>query len=340
MHTISLSDAKELVRHVAVRLRRPVMLWGPPGVGKTAMMTQLATELGALLCDFRAALYDSVDARGFPLVSQEGMTVWAKPSTLPFKGNPLFSSDRTIILFLDEINTCSRPMFTVCMQLVNERRVGEHELMDNVVIVGAGNREGDRGTANPMPTTMSNRFTHAEVGHDVDGWCAHQQARGIAPVAIAFHQFRKPLISTFDPSKPDKTFATERTWEWFWDYYADDKMSEATKQTACAGVVGDGPAAEAWGFVDVWQKMIPMSAIEKDPTGVPVPEELSMQYAVAVAISGTMTPKNVKQFHKFLIRMSPEFVMLAWQMAVKRDKKLYATNEFLDFSKRFEMVVR
>lgn len=338
MHVISIPVMQQVIKHVAIDQREPVMFWGQPGAGKTEGVIKAAKDVGAAVCDVRLGQYESVDLRGIPVPDEErNQTVWYAPITLPFKGNPIFAHEDPIFLFLDEFNQCHPSVFGVAMQLINERRVGEHVLMDNVVVIAAGNRDGDRGVTNRMPTTVANRLTHYEIGIEVDAWCHWAQEAGLPPVGIAFMQFRKPLLSTFDPAKPDKAFATPRTWEKALRYFAST-MPEDVKQASMAGAVGDGPAAEFWGFVDVWSKMIPMSKIEADPMGVPLPEEAAMRYAVAVAVSGTMTPENIKPFSMFLKRMDPEFGVMAWQLAIKRDTNLIGTMEFVGFSKDYRAI--
>jgi hypothetical protein len=81
-----------------------------------------------------------------------------------------------------------------------------------------------------------------------------------------------------------------------------------------------------------------MSDIEKNPSGAPLPEEAGMKYAISVAISGTMNDKNTKAFYTYLNRMPPEFNILAWQLATKRDEKLFMTKEFMDFSTKYRAV--
>lgn len=358
MHTITIDTMKASVSHIAIRHREPVMLWGPPGCGKSEGVAQAAEgphqcpdwyeamhpgiseqwDPTGLLVDIRLSQYDSVDLRGIPVPHESGLTVWNAPSTLPFKGNTAFPRNRLITLFLDEINAAAPAVAAVAYQLINDRRVGEHELMDNVIVIAAGNREGDRGVTNRMPTPLANRFTHYEIVPDAETWCYWAQEKGLPAVGVAFMQFRKNLISTFDPAKPDKAFATPRTWSKALRYYGDARMPEDIKQSSMAGAIGDGPAAEFWGFVDVWAKMIPMSEIEKNPTGVPLPEEPAMRYAVTVAVSGAMTPDNCAPFALFLERLDPEFGIMAWQLAMKRDITVSGTAEFLRFSKSYRAI--
>lgn len=345
MHTVNVPKMKALVKHVAIDQREPLMFWGKPGVGKSQGIAQAARENNAVHVDIRLSQYDSVDLRGIPApVMDTGLTTWFAPSTLPFKGNPAFDKDRLTFLMLDEINSATPAVAAVAYQLVNEKRVGEHELHENVVVIAAGNREGDRGVTNRMPTPLANRFTHAEVVEDVDATVEHFQSLGLPPIGAAFLLFRKPLLCTFDPSKADKAFATPRTWEKALRYFASETMPRDIKEAAIAGAVGDGPAAEFGAFQDVWSKMTPIKTIIEKPDEVPVPKEAAMNYALAVAISGSMDKKTITPLSRFLGRMAkseaagPEFLTLAWQMATKRDKELYVTQEFVQFSKDYKAI--
>lgn len=337
MHSMNITDLKTFLKHIAVDHRQPVMVWGQPGVGKSQGIRQLCDELGAELVDVRLGQYDSVDLRGIPVPKDE-LTVWHVPSTLPFAGNPRFTDDHPIVLFLDEINGAAPAVSGVAYQLVEDRAVGEHKLLSNVIVIAAGNRESDRGVTSRQPLPLSNRFTHVEAVVDTDAFTAHAQRQGWAPEGIAFLNFRKELLSTFDPAKPDKAFATPRTWAKALTYFVDAKMPAKIKQAAMAGAIGQGPAAEFWGFVDVWQKMPKLSVIKADPAKAPLPDEMSMRYAVTVAISGELNLQNVKPFHTYLKRLDPEFVVLAWQLATTRDDSLFMTDEFLELAQTYKAV--
>lgn len=339
MQVININEAKSFIKHIAVDMREPIMLWGQPGVGKSECVAQVCNDYKGTLVDIRLSQYDSVDLRGIPVPHENGLTVWQAPSTLPFKNNDAFDStpDKPIFLFLDEVNSAAPAVAAVAYQLINDRAVGEHQLMDNVVVIAAGNRESDRGVTNRMPTPLANRFTHVEVGVDVNSFCEYAQSVGLPAIGVAFLQFRKPLLSTFDPTKPDKAFATPRSWVKALRYYASG-MPAAIKQTAIVGAIGEGPAAEFMGFADVWQSMIPIKAIIADPAGVALPEDLSMTYAVAISVSGAMTVDNTPQLHAFLQRLSPEYAVMAWQLAVKRDEALFTTDQFMSFSTQYRAV--
>lgn len=347
MHTIDIPTMKQMVSHIAIAHNEPVCFHGQPGAGKTEGIYQSAEENNALVCDVRLGQYDSVDLRGIPVPDNERkQTCWYAPLTLPFLGNPIWdvpeNKDRIIILFLDELGHASTAVQGPTMQLVNEGSIGEHKLMPNVRIVAATNRDGDRAVHNRMSSTVANRFTHAEIALSVDAWCEWAVKSGKPQEGVAFMQFRKNLLSTFEEALKTgaKAFATPRTWCKALAYYADPKMPEHVKQAAMAGSIGEGPAAEFWGFIKIWAKMPPLSSIEKNPGTIELPKEAAMRYAVTVAISGALNKKNVSAFSVFLNRMDPEFSILAWQLAIVRDIEITSTSEFIDFSKRHRQILQ
>lgn len=329
MHSLTIRDAKLFLQHIAITLRQPVFVWGQPGAAKSEGIQQLTLDNNAYGIDVRLSQYDSVDVRGIPSPdAATRTTVWYAPSTLPFVGND-FPTDRLIILFLDELNSATPSVAAVAYQLINDRRVGEHVLMDNVVVIAAGNRDSDRGVTNRMPTPLANRFTHIEVVPDAEVWCEDYAVPNNLPaVGIGFLMFRKNLISTFDPARADKAFATPRTWAKALRYY-DTPMPTRIKQAAIAGAIGDGPAAEFWGFVEVWGRMPDMAEILKHPTTYPISDEMSMRYAVAMNLSGLMSAKTVTAVNLYLMRMPADMLVMAWHLALKRDTALLGTKEFL-----------
>ena len=321
MQTIKPSQLATFVRSVAIELNEPAMICGPPGCGKSEIVRQLADDMEAVMVDIRLSQYDSVDLRGIP-GGHNGQTIWSPPSTLPFLGNPAFPTDRTITLFLDEITSATPAVSAVAYQLVNDRRVGEHTLLPNVRVVAAGNREGDRGVVNRQPAPLSNRFTHVEVLPDAESWVDHYLAKGGNPTIAAFFLYRPMLITTFDPSKPAKAFATPRTWAKAIRYYESD-MPRDMKPVAMAGAVGDGEAAEFSGFMDIVAKMPDLDKAIANPKKADLPEGVGMMYAVALALSVRMETADadtLANIDTYLRRMPPEFWSLAWVRATQKNQ--------------------
>lgn len=330
--TITVDQLPSIIEHVVVGENEPIYLHGEPGCGKTEGTTAACAALDMQLIDFRAGQFDSVDFRGLPVADRENkLTEWLMAGILPFKGNPKFDPNQRKLIFADEINAALMPVQGVLYQLFQERRIGEFELQPNTYLMAAGNRDGDRGATNRLATPLANRFTHFGIVPDAKVWAQWASSVGHVPELIAFLLFRTELISTFDPAKPDKAFATPRTWDKAGRYFRR-QMPEDIKMAAIQGAVGEGPAVEFWGFVDVIKDMPNLKDIEKNPTKVEVSERPEIRYAVAAGIAGALNLENVKPFDTYLRRMDPEFGIMAWQLALTRDKTLAGTREFIDYA--------
>lgn len=330
MQIVNIPTLKSMIYHVGVRHRRPLMVWGPMGVGKTEAVEQSAVEHNASLVDVRLSQYESVDFRGIPDIA-DGATVWNMPATLPFKGNPRFNEDEGLIfLFLDEINSGHPSVLAVCYQLLNQRRVGEHQLMDNVVILAAGNREGDRGVTNRMPAPLLDRLIQCEVVADIKPWTAWAQRSGkVPPVGIAYLNFQPEQLHTFDSASSEKTFASPRSWEYAFEFFADKEMPEDTRNASMSGAVGESRVIQFTAFSEMYGSLPPISEIIANPDTISLPHEMDRRYAMAVHISGHMSKENVGSLHRYLDRMDPEFVVLAWTLAIQRDDLITDSDAFL-----------
>ena len=166
--TVSISGAKSALRH-AFRKRRPVFLWGPPGIGKSDAIHQLGSEMDAHVIDVRLSLWEPTDIKGIPYFNANDSTMsWAPPVELPTE--ELAAKHPVVILFLDEMNSAPPSVQAAAYQLVLNRRVGTYRLPDNVIVVAAGNREADKGVTYRMPAPLANRFVHLELRVDFDDW--------------------------------------------------------------------------------------------------------------------------------------------------------------------------
>ena len=121
------------------------------------------------LIDIRLSLWDPTDIKGMPYYAANDNTMkWAPPVELP--DTAMAKKYKTIVLFLDEMNSASPAVQAAAYQLVLNRKVGSYVLPDNVVIVAAGNRETDKGVTYRMPAPLANRFVHLEMRVDLDDW--------------------------------------------------------------------------------------------------------------------------------------------------------------------------
>ncbi len=258
----------------------PVMLWGPPGVGKSQIVAEIAGKHGVPVIDIRLSQMEPSDLRGIPFRS--GDTVeWAVPGILP---NAERHGPRGI-LFLDEITSAPPSVSAAAYQLILDRKLGEYEVPEGWAIFAAGNRQGDRGVTYTMPAPLANRLSHFEVETNLDDWVAWAWANGIDERVIAFLRFRPELLFDFDPAHNPVAFPSPRSWEFahrsLQKFGANPKLLLGTLQ-AC---VGPAAGIELHAFINSLDKMPDLDDIV---TGreVPVPDEIDLQYAVAAALVG------------------------------------------------------
>lgn len=223
---------------VAIKTKRPVMVYSAPGCGKSDIIHQVGEELGRPVIDIRLALYDPSDLKGFPYFDPNTSSMkWAPSSELPT--DPASNA----ILFLDELVSAAPSTQAAAYQLVLNRRIGEYVLPENVVIVGAGNRMSDRGVVYKMPSPLANRFIHLELKVDVDEWIEWALNRGLHKDVVGYVSHQKQDLFTFDPKSSSHAFATPRTWEFVSQILSqEDQLGEETALDLISGTIGDGLA--------------------------------------------------------------------------------------------------
>lgn len=342
MHLINIPQVAQVIEHVVIGENEPAWFHGEPGCGKSQGIAQACERLGAQLIDFRLGQYDTVDFKGFPDIDRDtNTTVWHMASTLPFIGNPRFDPEQLKIVFCDEADHGKESVKGVAYQMLQERRVGEHVFQPNTFFCAAGNRPQDRGVGGKTPPPLNNRCTHYEVGPDPDAWVqwAATQPR-IPGELLAFIQFRKNLISTFDPKSPEVAFATPRTWEKAGHFDTNPNMPEAIRDASIEGAVGTGPSAEYRGFKKVIKDMPSMAAIEADPSGIEISGKPEVRWAVSVGIAGEIAqrPDSVDAYHTYLKRMDPEFGILSWQLGIRRNEQLIGTPQFIEMARTHQAI--
>jgi len=238
------SDLKAEIAY-AFRRKRPVFIWGPPGVGKSEIVESITQEINGYMIDLRLALMEPTDLRGIPHFNEvTGKMEWAEPSDLP--DEELASQFENVVLFLDEMNQAPQSVQAAAYQLILNRRLGSYKLPDNVLIVAAGNRESDRGVAYRMPSPLANRFVHLEITVDFEDWQTWAMQHRIHPEVIGYLTSNKMDLFNFDPRTASRSFSTPRSWTFVSDLLPkeDENISNHRLHDLLAGTVGDGVATK------------------------------------------------------------------------------------------------
>lgn len=320
----------------ASRSHTPVMLWGPPGVGKSQMIAQIASRHGVPLIDIRLSQMEPTDLRGVPF-RKGGLVEWSVPALLP----DVSRHGPRGILFLDEITSAPPTVTAAAYQLILDRRLGEYQVPDGWVIFAAGNRYGDRGVTYVMPTPLANRFTHYEIEAHLDDWVAWAHASCIDERVIAFLRFRPDLLFDFNPAQSPTAFPSPRTWEYAHRALGKFGDTPALLRDALQACVGPAAGIELKAFVDNMDQLPDIDAIVQG-RGAVVPEGIDLQYGVAAALvrravqasglpgADTVYGNILKYAKRFSQREMG--VMLVTDMHRSIGKPLFAVPEFADWA--------
>ena len=223
--------------------KRPLFLWGPPGIGKSELVESITQELGGAMIDLRLGQMEPTDIRGIPFYNKDlGKMDWAEPIDLP---DAEFASQYPIVvLFLDEMNSAAPSVQAAAYQLILNRRIGKYFLPDNVVVVAAGNRESDKGVTFRMPTPLANRFIHQEMRVDFPSWQEWAVQNKIHKDVVGYLSFAKQDLYDFDAKSSSRAFATPRSWSFVSQLLEDDTGDDDTVMNLIAGTVGEGLAVK------------------------------------------------------------------------------------------------
>lgn len=307
--TVGPNAAKRAIRR-AFQAKRPIFLWGSAGLGKSDCVKQLGDELNAHVIDIRLSLWEPTDIKGIPFFdSTQQKMCWAPPMELP--DEELASKYKNVILFLDEMNSAAPSVMAAAYQLILNRRIGTYVLPDNVLVVAAGNREGDKGVSYRMPAPLANRFVHLEMRVDWDDYFAWATENKIHKDVVGYLTFCKKDLHDFDPKSGSRAFATPRSWTFVSELLFDDSEDEGTITDLIAGTVGEGLAVK-------------FMAHRKHASKLPNPTDI---------LSGKVTKLESKE----ISAMYSLAVSLCYELKESADKKEKDFNSKVNFFMQFIM---
>lgn len=317
-------------------LHTPVMLWGPPGVGKSQIVAQIAAENSAPVIDIRLSQMEPSDLRGIPMRAGDHVE-WAIPSILPDAER----HGEAGILFLDEITSAPPSVSAAAYQLILDRCLGNYQVPDGWAIFAAGNRQGDRGVTYTMPSPLANRFSHFDVDINLDDWVSWAYRQGIDDRIIAFLRFRPEKLFEFDPAHNPVAFPTPRSWEFA--HNALQKFGNSTEllTETLQACVGPATGIELKAYIDNLTNMPDLQEIIAGEA-VQVPREVDLQYAVATALVGhairALDDDGEERVHGNILRFASQFperemgVMMVSDMTRAIGDRIFSLPEFADWS--------
>lgn len=337
-----LSDAysKIINNGLPVSTMPSVMLWGPPGVGKSQAVRQIGkniesnTKKTVKVTDVRLLLFNPIDLRGIPTANEDKtLAVWLKPQI--FQMDP--SESVINILFLDEISAAPQSVQAAAYQITLDRTVGEHRLPDNCIVMAAGNRVTDKSVAFKMPKALANRLMHIEVSGNFRSWKEWAVKTGLNEKVIGFLSEKSKYLMGFDSESDDLAFPTPRSWEMVSNILNGVNDNVEEMYDLISGIVGSQTASEFRTWAK-FGKAIPNVEDIFDGKHPPIPKEPDALYALVSAMTAYASYHQDDYYRlsnsiRYAYSMPPDYSTLLMKnyMAIDKDyyKKLMVIPEFV-----------
>ena len=213
---LPLGPRVEAILEVAYRARRPVLLEGPTGIGKSELIASVSKRLGIQHVVLDLSLLEPPDLVGLPII-EEGRTRYALPRFLPREGQG--------ILMLEELNRAERYIQQPALQLLTARMLHEYVLPEGWACFAAINPETGDYQVTPLDAALRARFLQVPVRADRASWLAWASAHGVHPAVMALARAHERIFVDVPPRS--------------WTYASDVLRSMKPEELANHGLVRD-----------------------------------------------------------------------------------------------------
>ena len=206
---------------IPLEKQRPVLLIGPPGIGKTAIMKQIADETGCGLLSYSMTHHTRQSAIGLPFISEKeygGKHYSVTEYTMSEIVAAIYDYMRETgkesgILFLDEINCVSETLTPVMLQLLQNKTFGNVPLPEGWIIVSAGNPPEYNKSVRELDMVTLDRVKNMEISADVGVWQDYARKNGIHPAVRTYLSLYPDHFYNITNTDRGQLFVTARGWE-------------------------------------------------------------------------------------------------------------------------------
>ena len=201
--------------------QRPIMLIGAPGLGKTAIMSQIAAELDIGYVGYTITHHTRQSAIGLPMIEtreyggvKHPITRYTMSEIVASVYEAMESQDRREgILFIDEVNCVSETLSAAMLDLLQNKKFGPHPIPPGWVLVAAGNPPEFNSSAREFDIATLDRIRVIEVEPDTDVWLRYAMSAGIHDAITYYLQIKPQNLLRIENTPDGPVFVTPRGWE-------------------------------------------------------------------------------------------------------------------------------
>ena len=201
--------------------RRPILLMGPPGIGKTAVVEQAAMECGVAFLSYAMTHHTRQSAIGLPVIREQTFRGESCSVTEYTMSEIVADILRTMeetgkeegVLFLDEINCVSETLLPTMLRLLQFKTFGSHRLPEGWIIAAAGNPPRYNRSAREFDIVTLDRVRLLTLEPDLDAWRTYALRRNIHGSVLSYLSLKPEHFYVFRRTDLGKEFVTPRSWE-------------------------------------------------------------------------------------------------------------------------------
>lgn len=205
---------------IPIEKQRPVFLMGPPGIGKTAIMEQIAAELGVGLISYSMTHHTRQSALGLPFIVQKNyggreydVSEYTMSEIIASVYDMMEETGlREGILFLDEINCVSETLAPSMLQFLQYKIFGRHRVPDGWIVVTAGNPPEYNNSVREFDIVTWDRLKRIDVEPDFGVWKEYAYLSNVHPAIISYLDVKHSDFYKIESTVDGKSFVTARGW--------------------------------------------------------------------------------------------------------------------------------
>lgn len=345
--TKSAGEVMDFIESFAEHDRGAIMIHGGPGVGKSAVVSQLVKRLGLSgMTDLRLATLDTTVVGGIPARHP------TEPNRMTMLYPDFYPSEENHCLFLDEFSNCPPAMQNVALQLLLDKKIHTHKLPESTLVIAAGNRQIDGCWTNKLSSAAANRMKHVTLQptwpdvrdffkNDID----------ISQYIVSFLDSKSDLLYKIPADRNQMAFPTPRSWDSYGRALEAARKKGSLRRTTAedlaVSMLGAECAVEFSMFLDLADRVSAEDVIEKGIIPALSVNEPSLIFAACGAVityyltkcgskTNNLTAKHNEHLFDFLGKVPAEYQVKAfkdinwhsnrkhYESAVKHERKRFA----------------